>query len=224
MGEMVNFAANGGACPGYLATAGAAGAPGVVVIQEYWGLNHHIKDVVDRFAAAGYTALAPDLYHGTVATEPDEAGKEMMALNIGQAATDMRGAIAHLRGLIGKRVGVVGFCMGGALSLYAAGDNPDAVGACVDYYGFHPNVPYDLAALRAPLRGFFAGQDHSYASPQYVHDLDTRLTALGKAHDFTTYPDCDHAFFNDDRPEVYNAAAARDTWQKMLDFFGQHLR
>lgn len=222
MGEMVSFAANGGTCPGYLANASSAGAPGVVVIQEWWGINHHIKDVVERFAAAGYTALAPDLFHGKVVTEPDEAGKAMMALNIGQAAKDMRGAIGHLRDLTGKPVGIVGFCMGGALSLFAACDNPDAVGACVDYYGGHPGVQYDLAALRAPVLGFFAGKD-DFVSPEVVRDLDAQLTALGKEHDFTTYPDCDHAFFNDDRPEVYDAAAARDTWQKMLDFFGRNL-
>jgi carboxymethylenebutenolidase len=223
MGEMITFAANGGTCPGYLAAASAAGAPGVVVIQEWWGINHHIKDVVDRFAAAGYTALAPDLYHGRVATEPDEAGKAMMAMNIGEAAKDMRGAIDHLRDQTGKRVGIVGFCMGGALSLFAACDNPDAVGACVDYYGGHPSVQYDLAALRAPVLGFFAGKD-DFVSPEVVRELDAQLTALGKAHEFTSYPGCDHAFFNDDRPEVYDAAAARETWQKMLDFYARHLR
>ncbi|HET8627228.1 MAG TPA: dienelactone hydrolase family protein [Thermomicrobiales bacterium] len=222
MGEMITFAANGGTCPGYLATASAAGAPGVVVIQEWWGINHHIKDVVERFAAAGYTALAPDLYHGRVVTEPDEAGKAMMALNIGEAAKDMRGAINHLHEQTGEPVGIVGFCMGGALSLFAACDNPDAVGACVDFYGGHPAVQYDLAALRAPVLGFFAGED-DFVSPEVVRELDAQLTALGKEHEFTTYQGCDHAFFNDDRPEVYDAAAARDTWQKMLDFYRQHL-
>lgn len=223
MGEMVTFPANGRTCSGYLARAEDANAPGVVVIQEWWGINHNIKSIVDRFAAAGYTALAPDLYHGTVATEPDEAGKQMMALNIGEAAKDMRGAIHYLRTLTTKRVGIVGFCMGGALSLFAACENPDDVGACVDFYGGHPAVKYNLAALGAPVLGFFGEQDHS-VSPQVVKDLDRRLTELGKEHTFITYPGADHAFFNEDRPEVYKPEAANDAWQKTLAFYGQHLR
>jgi carboxymethylenebutenolidase len=224
MGEMITFAANGGACPGYLARAERPGAPGVVVIQEWWGLNQHIKDVVERFAAAGYTALAPDLYHGDEVgyQEPDEAGKMLMALNIGEAAKDMRGAIARLRDLTGKPVGIVGFCMGGALSLYAACDNPDDVAACADFYGGHPAVKPNLASLKAPLLGIFAARD-DFVSPEVVQELDRQLTAAGKPHEFTTYPNTDHAFFNNDRPEVYAPDAARDAWEKMLAFYGQNL-
>ena len=230
MGEMITFPANGGTCPGYLAKAGEPAAAGhdngkgvgVVVVQEWWGLNAHIKDLTDRFAAQGYHALAPDLYHGVIATEPDEAGKMLMALNIERAAADMRGAIAHLRELTGKPVGIIGFCMGGALSLYAACDDPDGVGACVDFYGGHPAVKPNLAALRAPVLGIFAEKDRG-VSPAAVQALDEQLTALGKAHDFTTYPDANHAFFNDDRPQVYDAAAAADAWQKTLAFYAANL-
>jgi carboxymethylenebutenolidase len=222
MGEMIEFAANGGTCPGYLARAEAENAPGVVVIQEWWGLNDHIKDVVERFAAAGYTALAPDLYHGVVTTEPDEAGKLLMALDIDRAAKDLRGAIEHLRALTGRPIGTIGFCMGGALSLFAASDNPDAVAACADFYGGHPAVKPDLAGLKAPLLGIFAERD-DFVSPQVVKALDEQLTALGKAHSFTTYPGTDHAFFNDTRPEVYNAEAAADAWRKTMGWFGQYL-
>ena len=230
MGEMITFPANGGTCPGYLAVAGepaAAGRDGVrnvgmVVIQEWWGVNEHIKDIVERFAAQGYHALAPDLYHGVIATEPDEAGKMLMALNIEQAAADMRGAVAHLRELTGKPVGIVGFCMGGALSLYAACDNPDGIGACVDFYGGHPAVKPNLAALQAPVLGIFAERD-GFVSPEVVKGLDEQLTALGKEHDFTIYPGTDHAFFNDDRPEVYDAEASADAWGKTLSFFAKNV-
>ena len=226
MGEMIEFPANGGTCPGYLARASEAGAPGVVVIQEWWGLGgpkSDTEEIADRFAAAGYTALAPDLYHGKVAAEPDEAGKLMMALRIDEAATDLRGAIGQLRELTGKAVGIVGFCMGGALALYAACENPDDVGACVDFYGGHPAVKPRLAALKAPLLGFFAERD-DFVSPQVVQELDQQLNEAGKVHDFTTYPSTDHAFFNRRRPEVYNQGAADDAWSKTLAFFGEHLR
>lgn len=224
MGEMITFPANGGTCPGYLALASSEGVRnvGVVVIQEWWGVNEHIKDVADRFAAQGYHALAPDLYHGVIATEPDEAGKMLMGLNIDQAAADLRGAVAHLRELTGKPVGTIGFCMGGALSLFAACDNPENIGASVDFYGGHPAVKPNLEALQAPLLGIFAANDKG-VSPATVQDLDERLTALGKEHDFTIYPDTEHAFFNDDRPSVYNAEASADAWSKTLAFYAARL-
>lgn len=223
MGETIVFPANGGTCPGFLARSADAKAPGVVVIQEWWGLNDHIKDVAERFAAAGYTALAPDLYHGVVTREPDEAGKLMMAMRIEDASKDLRGAIRYLREQSGQRVGTVGFCMGGALSLYAACANPDDVGACVDFYGGHPAVKPNLDALAAPVLGLFAGKDDS-VSPEVVAELDRQLRAKGKTHDFTIYPNADHAFFNDTRPEVYQADAAADAWRRTLGFFGDHLR
>ena len=179
MGEMIEFPANGRTGAGYLARAGADDAPGVIVIQEWWGLVGHIKAVADRFAAAGYTALAPDLYHGVTTTEPDEAGKLLMALNIAEADKDVRGAIVRLRDLTGGRpVGTVGFCMGGALSLFAACANPDAVGACVDFYGGHPAVHYDLAALRAPVLGLFGERDE-WISPTVVKELDAAIDGAG---------------------------------------------
>ncbi len=154
MGDMIEFTANGGTCPGYLARVGED-RPGMVVIQEWWGINAHIKDVTERFAAAGYTALAPDLYHGVVTTEPDEAAKLAMALRATQAAKDLHGAISHLRQLTGHAVGVVGFCMGGALSLFAACANPADVAACIDFYGGHPAVKPDLSSPRSATSGIF---------------------------------------------------------------------
>ncbi len=225
MGEMIEFAANGGTCPGYLVQAKSDVAPGVVVIQEWWGLNaskSDIKDIAERLAQAGYTALAPDLYHGEAAEEPDEAGKLMMSLRIEQASQDLRGAIEYLRELTGKPVGIMGFCMGGALALYAACENPEGVAACVDFYGGYPKITPDLAGLRAPLLGLFGELDRG-VNAEYVQRLDEELTTLGKAHEFTIYPGAQHAFFNQLRPESYNAEAATDAWNQVLGWFGQYL-
>ena len=141
-GTMVEFPGNGSVCKGYLRNPQGGKGLGIVVIQEWWGLVDHIKEVADRFAREGFVALAPDLYHGKSTRSPDEAGKLFMALNIGQAERDLRGAIQYLLSLeetVGSQVGTVGFCMGGQLSLYAACANA-VVGACVDYYGIHPHV------------------------------------------------------------------------------------
>jgi carboxymethylenebutenolidase len=225
MGERVTFKANGHTTPGYLARPAAGSGPGVIVLQEWWGLVPHIEDVTERFAGEGFVALAPDLYHGEKATGPDQAGKMMMALNIDQTEKDLRGAIQFLRqqpGVTGGSVGTVGFCMGGALSLFAASKNPE-VGACVVFYGGHPKVHPDLPNLKAPVLGIFAGKD-GFVNQQVVRDLDEKLTKLGQPHEFHTYPDADHAFFNDTRPEVYDPAASADAWQKTIAFFRQHLR
>lgn len=226
MGRTVSFTANGGTTGGYLAepthpSAGNAGKKGVIVLQEWWGLNDHIKDVTDRFAAAGFTALAPDLYHGTVTKSPDEAGKLLMALNIGQAEKDLRGAVAHLRGLTGKPLGVIGFCMGGALSLFAACKNGDAIGACVIFYGGHPKVEYEFDSLTAPVLGHWAERDDS--ANQNAARIEAALKQRGKPYEFHRYPGTRHAFFNDTRPEVYDEAAARQSWDRTLAFFDAHL-
>jgi carboxymethylenebutenolidase len=224
MGELITYKANGGNTSGYLARSAAPG-PGIVVVQEWWGLVPHIKDIVDRFAAAGFTALAPDLFHGETAKSPDAAGKMMMALRIDDAAKDLAGAIAFLKHdphVTGSTVGTIGFCMGGALSLYAASKSAD-VGACVVFYGGHPSVKPDLAALAAPVLGIFAGRD-TFVSPAVVADLDRTLTAAGKRHEFHTYQNAQHAFFNDTRPEVYDPVASADAWDKTLAFFRKELR
>ena len=224
MGERVTFKANGHNTNGYLARPDSGRGPGVIVIQEWWGLVPHIEDVADRFAREGFYALAPDLYHGERATGPDQAGKLMMALDIDRAAKDLAGAIDYLKtqpGVTGSKVGTIGFCMGGALSLFAASKNPE-VGACVVFYGGHPKVQPDLAALDAPVLGIWGGKD-GVVNPGVVNELDRRLTELGKRHEFHTYPDADHAFFNDTRPEVYDAAASKDAWEKTLVFLRREL-
>ena len=223
-GQMVEFQSNGGTAQGYLSVPESGRGPGVVVIQEWWGLVPHVKDVADRFAAAGFVALAPDLYHGDVARSPDEAGKMMMALNIARAEKDLRGAVEYLlsrEATEGDRVGTVGFCMGGALSLYAASKN-ERVGACVVFYGIHPKVEPDFEALRAPVLGIFAEKD-SMVTPETVRALEEKVRGHGKSIETHTYPGTDHAFFNDTRPEVYDAEAAADAWRRPIEFFRKNL-
>ncbi len=225
MGKTVSFASNGGTTSGYLASPESGNGSGIVVIQEWWGLVDHIKEVCDRFAFEGFVALAPDLYHGKTTTSPDEAGKLMMALNIDEAEKELRGAVEYLLGQPGNttsKVGVIGFCMGGALSLYAASKN-DQVGACAVFYGGHPKVKPDLEKLQAPVLGIFGERDKS-VTPEVARELERRLKQLGKSVEIHIYRDADHAFFNDKRPSVYNEEAAADAWCRTLDFFREHLK
>jgi carboxymethylenebutenolidase len=222
-GRMVEFPSNGGTTSGYLATPQSGKGPGVIVIQEWWGLVGHIKKVCDRFAAEGFSALAPDMYHGKTADEPDEAGKLFMALNIAQAEKDLRGAAAYLaQQSTGSKIGAVGFCMGGQLALFAATVNP-TVGATVNFYGIHPNVNPDYSKLSGPVLGLFAEKD-GFVTPQAAKDTDAAIKKAGKSSEFHIYPGVDHAFFNDERSDVYNKAAADDAWRRMVAFFRQHLK
>lgn len=224
MGELVQFQNNGGDTDGYLSIPQSGKGPGVVVIQEWWGLVDHIKDVCDRFAAEGFVALAPDLYHGKTTKSPDEAGKLMMALRVDEAEKDLSGAAEYLSthdATTTDKVGVVGFCMGGALALYTATKNPN-IGACVVFYGGHPNVKPDLPNLHAPVLGLYAERD-GFVTPESARELESKLKSLGKQIEVKIYPDSDHAFFNDTRPEVYNAEAAADAWSRTLEFLRKNL-
>lgn len=223
-GQMVEFQSNGGTTQAYLSLPESGSGPGVIVLQEWWGLVDHIKHIVDRFAAEGFVALAPDLYHGESTDKPDQAGKLMMALNIDQVEKDLRGAVDYLTAreeTTSQGVATVGFCMGGQLSLYAACANQN-VSACVNYYGIHPNVNPDIANLKAPVMGFFAEKD-GFVTPDAVGKLEQQLKDAGKSVDFTIYEGADHAFFNDQRPEVYHEAFAQETWTRMLSFFRSNL-
>ncbi|MDE0828208.1 MAG: dienelactone hydrolase family protein [Vicinamibacterales bacterium] len=225
IGTMVEFPSNGKAGSGYLAVPASGAGPGVIVLQEWWGLVDHIKDVADRLAAAGFVALAPDMYHGESTTSPDDAGKMMMALDIGRAEKDLRGAIGYLLSrpeVTTDHVGMVGFCMGGQLSLYAACENA-AVGACVVFYGIHPNVAPNLSTLQAPVLGFFAEKD-GFVPPAAARQLEADLNAAGRSADITVYGGVGHAFFNDTRPEVYDEAHAATCWSRMLAFYREHVR
>jgi carboxymethylenebutenolidase len=222
-GTMVQFPTNGSTTSGYLATPASGKGPGLLVIQEWWGLVGHVKNVCDRFAAEGFAALAPDMYHGQTASEPDGAGKLFMALNIAQAEKDLRGAATYLLARSStKKVGAVGFCMGGQLALYAATLNP-SVGACVDFYGIHPNVKPDYWKLSGPVLGLFAEKDQ-FVNPATAKALDAAIKGAGKQSEIHIYPNVDHAFFNDERADAYNKAAADDAWRRTLAFFRQHLK
>jgi len=222
-GKMVDFPSNGSTTQGYLATPASGKGPGVIVIQEWWGLVPHIKKVCDRFAAEGFSALAPDMYHGKTADEPDGAGKLFMALNIGQAEKDLRGAATYLAGHSSTaRLGAVGFCMGGQLALFAGTLNP-SVGAVVDFYGIHPNVKPDYSRLSGPVLGLFAEKD-GFVTPQTAREVDAAIKKAGKSSEIHIYPNVDHAFFNDERPDAYNKAAADDAWRRTTTFFRQHLK
>ena len=222
MGDMVEFASNGGTAPGYLARPASGSGPGLVVIQEWWGLNDHIKDVADRFAAEGFVALAPDLYHGTVTEEPDEAGKEMMALDLGRAANDLSGAVDLLQSESGQnKIGVTGFCMGGGLTLTLACQRPDAVAVAVPWYGVIPweGAQPDWSALEGTIVAHIAENDGMF-SPEAAAELDATLQGLDKNATFHVYADGEHAFFNDTRPEVYSAEHSATAWQRTLDALG----
>lgn len=222
MGERVTFRSNGGTSDGYLADGGG---PGVLVIQEWWGLVPHITDVADRFADAGFTALAPDLYHGESASEPDGAAKLMMALNLEQAAKDLSGAVDLLLERTGRpKVGVVGYCMGGGLALVLGCQRPDAVAAVAPYYGviLWPSAQPDWSAMTAKVVGEYGMLD-GFAGPEATRALESQLRALGKDATLHIHDGCDHAFFNDTRPEVYDADHAREAFQRTVSLFRDSL-
>jgi carboxymethylenebutenolidase len=224
MGQQIEFPANGRTASGYFATPSRGTGPGLIVIQEWWGLVDHIKDVCDRLADEGFVALAPDLYHGQATRSPDEAGKLFMALNIAKAGEDIKGAAQALRQkseVTSEKVGVLGFCMGGQLALYSAMEHPDLISAAVDFYGVHPNVRIDPARLKVPLLAHFAKRDNSVREKD-ARALVKKIQAAGgrvEAH----YYDADHAFFNDTRPTVYDRESATLAWDRTLTFLREHV-
>ena len=225
MGEMIEFPGRGHVDRGYLAVPPSGSGPGVVVIQEWWGLVDHIKSVCDRFAQTGFTALAPDLYHGLATTEPDEAQKAMMNLNIAEASAHLSAAVSHLldsRPASGASVGVVGFCMGGGLALHIASECPE-VAACVAYYGVGPARDHlDVSTMKAAVLGHWGEKDHYYDHAT-IEGLEERLRGGGIEVESFWY-DADHAFFNDDRPEVHDPAASELSWDRTVAFLREHLR
>jgi carboxymethylenebutenolidase len=223
-GRAIEFTSNGDRVRGYLAAPAGGRGPGVLVIQEWWGLVDHIRALCDRLARAGFFALAPDLYRGETAADPDAAGRLMMGLEIPRAARDLDAAVEALRaqpGIEGARVGAIGFCMGGQLALFAATRNP-RIGAVADFYGVHPNVKLDLSGLRAAVLGVFGERD-SFVPPEAVHKLEAELRAAGVRTTFRIHPGVDHAFMNDTRPDVYDAPTADRAWAEMLAFLRAEL-
>jgi len=222
MGEMIQFKRpDGKTCPGYLATPKAgASAPGFVCIQEWWGLNEQIKKTADRLAEAGYRALVPDLYRGKVAKGSDEANHMMANLNFPDAAgQDIRGAVQHLK-QSSKKVVVGGFCMGGALTILAAVRVPEMdAGAC--FYGI-PDLPAaELKKIKIPLICHFANND-GWCTPAKVNELEATLKQSKSQFELYRY-DAQHAFMNEARPEVYDAASAKLAWDRTLKFLQKAL-
>ena len=221
---MIQFSSKGDTFDGYLSTAVQGSGPGVIVLQEWWGLVDHIKDICDRLANSGFTALAPDLYRGKTTVEPDEAASLMQALNIAETEGELAGAIEYLRAsdsVVGESVGIVGFCMGGQLAMFAAGANP-TIRAAANFYGIHPAVHPNYSAIKGEVLGIFAEED-AYASPVAVELLGKELRAYGVIHNFRTFAGVHHAFFNDTRAAVYNAQAAQEAWNMLLDLFDRKL-
>lgn len=224
-GSMMTFRADGELVQGYVSLPASGIGPGLIVLQEWWGLVDHIKSVADRCAAAGYVVLAPDLYRGEAAASPDDAKRLMMALDMPRTAAALGGAAEFLLAhdaVHPKKVGTMGFCMGGQLALYAASAHAELIDAVVDFYGvFNPAVPVDLSAITAPVLAHFGVHDSTIPRAR-ADKLLRELTAAGVDNDGYFY-EAGHAFFNDSRPSVYNEPAATLAWKRTLDFLADAL-
>jgi carboxymethylenebutenolidase len=224
MGTAITFKrADGQDAAGYLANASRADASGIVVIQEWWGLQDQIKGMCDRFAAAGFDALAPDLYNGVVVPyhDTDAANREMSSVNFIEATEQtVRGAVQYLK-RNGAKVGLTGFCMGGAVTIIGACRIPE-LAAGVAFYGIPPAEVAKPADIKIPLQGHFANKD-DWCTPQLVDDFEKGLKRAGKDVAFFRY-DADHAFVNEQRVSVHDRRQAEIAWGRAVSFFEQHLR
>ncbi|HEY2955240.1 MAG TPA: dienelactone hydrolase family protein [Candidatus Eisenbacteria bacterium] len=203
---------------------GSGNVPGVVVIQEWWGLNGQIREIARRLAKEGYVAIAPDLYHGKVTSDPEMAHTLMRGLDENRALVDLNEAARWLAAqprTAGRRMGVVGFCMGGRLAeLFALGDS--SLAAAVMFYGYPETRPDRLAALRAPLQGHFGAEDQGIP-PDSVAAFQAALSSAGKFAEIHLYPGAGHAFMHEGR-KSYRADAAKQAWARTLAFFQKYLK
>jgi carboxymethylenebutenolidase len=219
----VEFAANGGTAKGYLAEPDGEG-PGVVILHEWWGLDQSMRKMADEFAKEGFVALCPDLYHGDVTEQPDEAEQKLMALNIDEAEKEMRGAVKYLLGhpKCNGEVGSVGFCAGGGLSIWAAASNPD-VGAAVTYYYVMPHGKPDFSKIDGPVLGHFGTEDE-FVSTEDAKALEAELQDAGVDAAFEYYEGAGHAFANDhDRLGTYDEGHTKKAWDRTIAFLKEHL-
>jgi carboxymethylenebutenolidase len=225
--QNVTFPSGDGTAHGYLATPPSGSGPGVVVIQEWWGLTSHIADVTNRLAAEGFVALAPDLYGGSTTHDSEEAGRLMGELPVQDAARDLAGAVDFLLGhdaVTSSTVGAVGFCMGGGFVLVLAAQQGDKIGAAVPFYGVLKEDFPDFSGLTAPLLGHFGRQD-TMADPDSVAALAARIEAeSGVKPQFHQYP-AGHAFFNDENHMgTYDKEQADLAWARTLEFLRANVR
>ena len=227
MGETVEFPSNGDLASGYLATPPGGRGPGLIVIQEWWGLNPQIKRTADRFAAEGFVALAPDLYRGELAghDEMDKAGHLMSTLPPDRAGRDMSGAVDHLADLdvvTSDGIGVVGFCMGGILTFVLAALRPDKVKAGAPFYGFpQGDAEPDYTGMTARIHGHMAARD-TYFTVEEARALETRLRAMGKDVTLDVHPG-DHAFMNEENLDSHDPELAAKLWPEVVRFFHETL-
>ncbi len=216
----IEYPANGENGMGYLSQPDDGGKhPGVIVIQEWWGMDGHIKDIADRFAREGFVALAPDLYRGEVATEPDEARKLVMNMNREQALKDLTGGVAYLLALdevAPKKVASIGFCMGGSMTLALAAASPDVAAAAPFYAGFQPPAE-EIAKIQAEMFCAF-GADDGGIPIENVHKFEDVLKSTKRNAVVKVYAGAPHSFFNDTK-ESYRPDAAKDAWSNALALF-----
>jgi carboxymethylenebutenolidase len=201
---------------------GAGKAPTVVLVQEWWGVNDHVKSLAERLAKEGFLVVAPDLYHGKIAKDAGEAQELMTELDTVAAMKDIAATVGflkeHARG--NGKVGVIGFCMGGALS-FAAACHVEGLSAVVPFYGTPPADKVDYANVTAPILAHFAKND-DWATVAKAEEIKTKLDALGKPMQLEVY-DAGHAFVNDTRPEAYDEKSAKLAWQRSVEFLKKNL-
>ena len=229
MAETISFPSNGSEASGYLVKPAGGSGPGVLVIQEWWGLESGIKEMAERLGAAGFVALVPDLYHGELAAhdEMDKAGQLMQSMPPDRAARDMSGAIDYLDGLdavTGRGIGVVGFCMGGMLSFLIAAGRPDKVTAVVPFYGFpQGDMEPDWSKLTATIRGHMAEHD-DFFGPEAAAALEAKLRGMGKDVTLTVHPGTGHAFMAPHNAlGTLNEELVSVIWPQVLSFLHEQL-
>jgi carboxymethylenebutenolidase len=224
--QNVQFPSNGGHAHGYLAVPASGSGPGVVVIQEWWGLTDHIADIADRLAAEGFVALAPDLFGGKVAHDADEAGALMMGLPVDQAARDLAGAVDFLLAhdaVTSSKIGSIGFCMGGGFVLLLAAQQGDKIGAAVPFYGVGPAVPETYAGITAAVQGHYGESDEFYPADSARAQAEQIRNESGAEVEFFFYP-AGHAFHNDkDLLGTYDEANATVAWNRAVAFLKDRL-
>lgn len=224
--QNVKFDRFGTTISGYLQLPKQGSGPGLIVIQEWWGLDDHMVSIVDRFAAAGFVALAPDLYGGRITHGVDEAGELLGALSVDQAAAELSGAVDYLleqQAVTSTRVGAVGFCAGGGFVLMLATQRPDQIGAVVPFYGVGPGVPSTYEAITAPVQGHYGEQDQMYAVADARAQEEQIRRESGAEVSYFYYP-AGHAFLNDDdHLGTYDAESADLAWSRTVEFLHAQL-